>query len=278
MVNAAWGRYARSVRRALLASVTAIALVVVAALLLAPGGQSSTFAKARAACGDRGWPSVVSGRGVRSLRGRAARYAVSQRAGAWRLAANASAGRVIEGRLRANRAIHLIRRASWVHVRGTRLTFRVKSTGRLRVASFRAPCATRLDVAFAASTPRAVSLGTGRAAPATTFAVLRPAGTGVEGSVLRGPTCPVESPTRPCPPAPAVQTNVRIDTAPPVKGQAGSYVTTVTTDADGRFSASLPPGSYMLTPEAGPSSTPAVVDVAGGILSDVTLVVDSGIR
>lgn len=71
----------------------------------------------------------------------------------------------------------------------------------------------------------------------TTTSTLAP--TMVEGSVLAGPTCPVEQPGQVCPPAPVAGTVVAID------GE-GSTVASTETDATGHYSLGLPAGEYTL--------------------------------
>jgi hypothetical protein len=139
----------------------------------------------------------------------------------------------------------------------------VTGSGRTRRLVFRARCAKRLHASFATNAGQTMVLGSGTAAPTPTLSLVRPASNGVEGRVIHGPTCPVERPTG-CPiPAKPAPGNVRIKT--------------VATDSDGRFSTTLDPGTYSLTPDQ-PRGKPTVVDVAGGVISDVTLVVDTGIR
>ena len=69
----------------------------------------------------------------------------------------------------------------------------------------------------------------------------------------------------------------RIDTFVGDRGDS-SYVKTITTDDRGRFETDLDPGRYVLTPEQGPASRPSVVSVDAGVISDVELTVDTGIR
>ena len=100
-------------------------------------------------------------------------------------------------------------------------------------------------------------------------------GTGVEGIVSVGPQCPVETPDSPCPYLPFVGE---------VQATASNgTVSTVTTDAEGRFTMDLIPGSYTLVAvTAGdggpPTPIPQTVVVERGSYTQVTLQVDSGIR
>lgn len=99
-------------------------------------------------------------------------------------------------------------------------------------------------------------------------------GTGIEGFVSLGPQCPVVTLDSPCPDLPFVG-DVQA-TSP------DGTVTTVTTDAQGRFTVDLVPGSYTLvalTDGGGPPTPiPQSVVVEQGSYTQVTLQVDSGIR
>jgi hypothetical protein len=83
-----------------------------------------------------------------------------------------------------------------------------------------------------------------------------------------------------------VQGTVQIDTAPATRSSpAGSPVKTVSSDANGNFAIDLAPGDYALTahasnpqPPAGSVSRSEIVRVESGVVSDVTLVFDTGIR
>jgi hypothetical protein len=97
---------------------------------------------------------------------------------------------------------------------------------------------------------------------------------GIEGLVLVGPQCPVESPEDPCPDLPYEAT---IE----VRDRGGDSVARVRSDADGAFRVGLRPGSYTLVPESGapfPSAGPQDVDVSEGRYSEVTIRFDTGIR
>jgi hypothetical protein len=175
---------------------------------------------------------------------------------------------------------------SAVDATGKRLTFTATETGVGRV-DLKASCATRIRFAFSLSNPGSavqprVYLGAAGQAPATSFALARPATTGVSGRILIGPTCPRVSPS--CPPAKAVQGTVRIEQAPASRGgsSSGDVVARVPSDAAGNFSAQLAPGRYLLVVEQSadslPRARPSLVDVQNGVVSEVTLVLDTGIR
>jgi hypothetical protein len=102
-----------------------------------------------------------------------------------------------------------------------------------------------------------------------------PPGTGIRGVVKLGPTCPVENLQSPCPDRP-FQGEV-LATA------SDGSTTTVSTDAQGRFTMDLRVGTYVVvavSPGGGGPPTPVSqrVDVRTGSYTQVTLEVDSGIR
>ena len=100
-------------------------------------------------------------------------------------------------------------------------------------------------------------------------------GTGIEGIASAGPQCPVETADSPCPDLPFVGD---------VQATASDgTITTVTTDAQGRFSMDVVPGAYTLVAviegDGGPPTPiPQTVVVEQGAYVQVTLLVDSGIR
>jgi hypothetical protein len=102
---------------------------------------------------------------------------------------------------------------------------------------------------------------------------------GIAGTVLAGPTCPVERPESPCPDQPLADAPVRID----LLSASASPVQT-SSDSDGHFRVTLPPGTYKVTPlPFGTSGLPspgqtAQVTVMPGQFAAVTLTYDTGIR
>jgi hypothetical protein len=95
---------------------------------------------------------------------------------------------------------------------------------------------------------------------------------GVTGVVRAGPTCPVETPASPCPPATWTGT-VRATSA-------DGHVVESQTDADGRYTLQLPPGTYTVvavTPAGPPTGVPADITVVDTLV-DLDLEVDTGIR
>jgi len=99
---------------------------------------------------------------------------------------------------------------------------------------------------------------------------------GVRGTVLLGPTCPVETMESPCPDRPLADVQVQVL-------QGGDVVATVRSDGDGRFTVALEPGDYVLqavVEQGGPgmSAKPVDVTVTSGTFVEVNVPVDSGIR
>jgi hypothetical protein len=97
------------------------------------------------------------------------------------------------------------------------------------------------------------------------------------GRVLRGPMCPVQTPDRPCPPEPASGVKLVILT------QTGQEIRSVLTNDEGRYSVSLPPGTYRV--EMGPlrgieftPDLPATVSIAEGQEMRKDILIDTGIR
>lgn len=97
---------------------------------------------------------------------------------------------------------------------------------------------------------------------------------GIDGLVLLGPLCPVQTPTDPCPDRP-YEASIEIESP------GGSRITVVRSDAEGRFHVGLLPGTYHLVPESGdpfPIAAERDVVVKAGSYSDVVILFDTGIR
>ncbi|CAN5742163.1 hypothetical protein BH23CHL7_BH23CHL7_03910 [soil metagenome] len=102
---------------------------------------------------------------------------------------------------------------------------------------------------------------------------------GIRGTVLLGPTCPISSEPDPLNPIPCLTPYVAqlvildADNRP---------VQNVTSDTDGRFEVTLPPGEYVITPRAGdqpfPVAQPLSVTVVAGEYAEVEINYDTGIR
>jgi len=97
---------------------------------------------------------------------------------------------------------------------------------------------------------------------------------GIDGLVLIGPQCPVQSERVYCPDLP-YQADIDVRTA------AGVLVTQVRSGEDGRFRVGLRPGDYVLEPESGkpfPVAQPQDVTVDQGQYVEVVVRYDTGIR
>jgi hypothetical protein len=100
----------------------------------------------------------------------------------------------------------------------------------------------------------------------------------LSGSAVAGPTCPVvtDPPQSGCAGRPVPDaTLVIVDSS-------GNRVTTVTTDADGRFTLDLAPGSYEVQPQPVDglmgTAPPVRVTITRDEPAEVTLSYDTGIR
>ncbi len=97
---------------------------------------------------------------------------------------------------------------------------------------------------------------------------------GIEGIVLLGPQCPVQSLEDPCPDLPH---QAWID----VRRVGGSPITRIRSGQDGRFRVGLRPGQYVLDPESGnpfPVASEQEVEVEEGVYTEVIVSFDTGIR
>ena len=101
-----------------------------------------------------------------------------------------------------------------------------------------------------------------------------PRGSGIEGQVLLGPTCPVVQEGQDCPDQPYQATLT-------VTSQNGVQVAQFQSDEQGRFRVSLVPGEYILHPESSngiPFAGDQSFTVETGRYTQITLHYDSGIR
>jgi hypothetical protein len=101
---------------------------------------------------------------------------------------------------------------------------------------------------------------------------------GVTGTVLAGPQCPVIGPNSgpECADKPLAAMIV-------VKSATGLFVTQFMSDADGQFRVPLFPGHYTLDPQpvspsGVPHGVPETVAVLAGQFTEVTITYDTGIR
>lgn len=99
-----------------------------------------------------------------------------------------------------------------------------------------------------------------------------PASATLNGSVVAGPTCPVERADRPCPPRPVPDLTVT--------AQGNGITKSTRTDSRGHFSLKLSPGTYELSATARGvmQCDDQRVQVAANRDARVTIDCDTGIR
>ncbi len=101
-----------------------------------------------------------------------------------------------------------------------------------------------------------------------------PRGSGVEGQVLIGPTCPVVQQGQDCPDGP-YQTTLTVNSS------NGIQIVQVKTDTQGHFKIPLVPGNYILHPES-PDGKTVAADQTFAVTMDrftqIAIHYDSGIR
>ncbi len=112
----------------------------------------------------------------------------------------------------------------------------------------------------------------------STFAITDSNDSGINGTVTVGPTCPVQyyPPQPQCADRP-YQTTLNIQSQNPTI----DAVRTVSSDANGRFSVTLPPGTYTISQASSsvyPRLSPQTVTVYAHQYANVNLTFDSGIR
>jgi hypothetical protein len=272
-------------------AVAAAAALVATLTPVASSGRAIHAAPA-STCSGGVWPGTA--RGTPDALASSGSYAVYTWVGrgVWHVRVKGSPSLPLTGQVSANTQVRVVGSTASMRLTldrtGKRLTFGVTGTRAVESLDVIASCASRVHFAFGSSSSSAalqprIYLGTRGQAPTPAFDLARPATTGVAGRILVGPTCPVAG-FPGCPPAKAMQGTVRIEQAPTSRGggSPGSVVARVPSDANGNFSASLAPGHYMLVVEASsdnfPRPRPSLVDVHTGVISDVVLVLDTGIR
>ena len=106
-----------------------------------------------------------------------------------------------------------------------------------------------------------------------------PPPSGIKGTVLLGPTCPIEASPGDNNPVPCLTpyaaTLVVLD-------DQGVKVATVVSGPDGKFQVNLQPGDYVVTPSTGtdsyPIAQPQSVSVSVGVYTEIQVNYDTGIR
>ncbi|MDH3222416.1 MAG: hypothetical protein OEO23_01765 [Gemmatimonadota bacterium] len=97
---------------------------------------------------------------------------------------------------------------------------------------------------------------------------------GIEGLVLIGPQCPVQTLEDPCPDLP-------YEAAIDIRNRAGDVVVRARSGQDGMFRVGLRPGVYTLVPLSGdpfPVAQAQEVEVPRGEYAEVIISFDTGIR
>jgi hypothetical protein len=97
------------------------------------------------------------------------------------------------------------------------------------------------------------------------------------GAIMRSPTCPVQRVNVPCPPEPASGAKIL------VLMPAGKQVRSVAADREGKYSVTLPAGSYRIESEPlqGLEFTrdlPTTVSVTAGGETRLDITIDTGMR
>lgn len=283
------------------AAVLALLAAAVASAALRGGGGSARAISSGASCGDEGWAPTAAGRPT-ALAGSSGRSVYVWRGTkGWHLRVSGGSRSVpLAGEVRSTSRVQSSNVGSamrlGLRMSFRRFTFRVTSAA-LSGLDFDSPCARGLSFRLATAqtvqtgvpsggpagnrqgTALRVFLGASGRAPGTAFRLARPAGTGVAGRILIGPTCPVVRPD--CPPAKPAMGTVRIETAPTRRGATGHVVARVKSDGNGNYSTDLAPGRYVLVVEKGggyPTSKPSNLNVEAGVVTLVDLYLDSGIR
>jgi len=118
--------------------------------------------------------------------------------------------------------------------------------------------------------------GTGGAGGSGGGAGILPAGPGIAGQALAGPTCPVVKPgDSSCNDRPVAGASILI------RDSTGTVVAQMTTDAEGRFHVSVPPGDYRVEPQPvqGLMGGATALEVTvGARFAEVQISYDTGIR
>jgi hypothetical protein len=115
--------------------------------------------------------------------------------------------------------------------------------------------------------------GCGTATPSASSSDSSAPDSGISGVTVAGPQCPVQIAGQPCPPRPV---SVRVV----VQDLARHEVATFNSDDQGRFRVRLPAGDYLLvtTDPHGPLLKPEHVTVVAGRYTELSLLLDTGIR
>jgi hypothetical protein len=105
-----------------------------------------------------------------------------------------------------------------------------------------------------------------------------PPPSGIRGSVILGPTCPLDHEPGSNEPIPCLTPYAARLAVVDAEGQVATHVTS---GADGRFEVTLPPGEYTVAPENGdpyPFAQSVPVVVVAGEYVEIQVNYDTGIR
>lgn len=105
-------------------------------------------------------------------------------------------------------------------------------------------------------------------------------GTGtLQGNMTIGPICPVEQVGHPCNPTPQMYAAHQVFV---YNSSQTKLITTLTPDASGNFSATLPSGSYLVDVQhqgiGAVTGAPVMVAVVAGKTAHISINIDTGIR
>jgi hypothetical protein len=271
-----------------LAAVSLTAALAAAAAAVGLASSAGAASSARAACGEGPWAATAEGKPAGLARGLSGYYVWHNTSG-WHLNLRRAPGAAVK--IRSTSPVTLLRSslANAVVKKSTDgFSVAPAGTATAEVSSvsidFRSGCARRLSFQLGGASGSSVPvfLGARGAAPTPSFALTKTGSTGVSGQLVVGPTCPVVAPGKDCEPKPT-QGTIQIRKAPTSRtgSVSGEVVATVQTDPQGYFSAALASGRYQLestTPTQGTHPKPTIVDVQAGVMSDVKVLLDTGIR
>jgi hypothetical protein len=110
----------------------------------------------------------------------------------------------------------------------------------------------------------------------------KPTGTGMlMGTMSIGPICPVEQVDNPCKPSAETYAAHKVAV---YSSDKQKLITTLTPDASGAFSASLPAGTYYVAmaaaqPRVGSTKgVPTTITITSGVMTHLAISIDTGIR
>ncbi len=102
--------------------------------------------------------------------------------------------------------------------------------------------------------------------------------TGIRGTATAGPVCPVER----NPPDPSCAPRLVVGATIVIRDGSGSQIAVAISGADGTYSVAVPPGNYLVDPQAVPgllgTAPQQPATVVAGAITDVPLDYDTGIR